>query len=192
MHRFVKYNVSYRQSDKCRLLNLSKKNSLPIAASMRKYVIKPKLNKVQLLKYSLECPFRGIALKLTGSLSQFRAKSKLDTRNRGFNNPLELVWWMTGTSYACSRSAVPKLSFSRPCLTILAPDQINLFDPGLRAHPMTDGWSDHTLPYASKSRFSNNLTLQDTHFAIRFALLCPLLVIRHRWERTSVASKLEL
>lgn len=88
MHKCVKYNVSYRQSDKCRLLNLSQKNSLPIAASMHKYVIKPKLNKVQLLKYSLECPFRDIALKLTGSLSQFRAKSKLDTRNRGFNNPL--------------------------------------------------------------------------------------------------------
>ena len=55
---------------------------------MHKYVIKPKLNKVQLLKYRLECPFRDIALKLTGSLSQFRAKSKLDTRNRVFNNPL--------------------------------------------------------------------------------------------------------
>lgn len=55
---------------------------------MHKYVIKPKLNKVQLLKYSLECPFRDIALKLTSSLSQFRAKSKLDTRNWGFNNPL--------------------------------------------------------------------------------------------------------
>lgn len=55
---------------------------------MHKYVIKPKLNKVQLLKYRLECPFRDTALKLTGSLSQFRAKSKLDTRNRVFNNPL--------------------------------------------------------------------------------------------------------
>ena len=55
---------------------------------MHKYVIKPKLSKVQLLKYSLECPFRDIALKLTGSLSQFRAKSKLDTGNWGFNNPL--------------------------------------------------------------------------------------------------------
>ena len=55
---------------------------------MHKYVIKPKLSKVQLLKYSLECPFRDIALKLPGSLSQFRAKSKLDTRNWGFNNPL--------------------------------------------------------------------------------------------------------
>ena len=55
---------------------------------MHKYVIKPKLNKVQLLKYRLECPFRDIALKLTGSLSQFRAKSKLDTGNWGFNNPL--------------------------------------------------------------------------------------------------------
>ena len=144
MHRFVKYNVSYRQSDKCRLLNLSKKNSLPIAASMHKYVIKPKLNKVQLLKYSLECPFRDIALKLTGSLSQFRAKSKLDTRNRGFNNPLLVHSNRTCLmddrhELSCSRSAVPKLSFSCPCLTILAPDQINLFDPGLRVHPMTDG-----------------------------------------------------
>ena len=165
---------------------------------MHKYVIKPKLNKVQLLKYSLECPFRDIALKLTGSLSQFRAKSKLDTRNRGFNNPL--LVHSNRTSLMDDRHELcmfkicrSKALFLAPLFNDISPWSNQLVRSRLRAHPMTDGWSDHTLPYASKSRFCNNLTLQDTHFAIRFALLCPLLlVIRHRWERTSVASKLEL